>query len=183
MRRNTQDNMDSNEAMDEFEQLLRNVSEVSGSNLEDSLRIVLAVIDGLGESLARIINNLPPPQPAPATFNWVPPAGSFAATVPPTPFAFDLFPALQPVATPPPFPAPPVVPLADPIGPFIPPFAVPPPLATMATPPETPRPASIGPIRTTGPIHAGAAVVFFAVVVGREIGVYQGPWRVFSLFQ
>jgi hypothetical protein len=158
---NTTEN--STELAEEMERQLRRISEVSGVGLEISLRIMLTVVTGLHDGLTHTVNNIPRdagpsdlqgPAPfiavGPAPFNIVGPAPANAVATTAAPIRL-LAPA------PAPFPAP---------------FIQHQHLLTVRTPPlahARVRTPSIGPLRTD------MADEFYAVTVGRRIGVFRGP--------
>lgn len=148
-----------NNTYEEFENRLRQVCESSGTSVEVSLRVMLAVVSAIQSNLILALEILDPLPSIPVTAPAEPtPAG-------PTPAVSA---ATEPASTPTvePEPAAPVPAAPEPATtPFV--YPLPPPYA----PPNTPLPYA----PAVGPIRAESSWKFFCIIVGRDVGVFPGP--------
>lgn len=149
---------------EEFENGLRQICESSGTNVEVSLRVMLAVVSAIQSNLVHALEILDPLPSIPVTAPAEPtpagpaPAVSAPAVSAPAVSAPAVPAATEPAATPTVEPEPAATPFTYPL---------PPPYA----PPNTPLPYA----PAVGPIRAESSWNFFCIIIGRDVGVFPGP--------
>lgn len=156
----------SNDAVEEFACQLRRISEVTGVRIHQSLQVMLLIITSLLRAIdccpavdGAVVSSASPPP----TVLALPCATLHAST------ATDTNPIVQAVTT---VPAAAAAATTTRTAATTATITTTPTAAAMATttPPVAAIPSAIGPIRTN------RSPRFYCVVVGREIGVFDGPW-------